>query len=199
MNTDVMIDFETLSPRWDGAPVTVGLVKFDPLGNEAIDNKFDVKYIRIDLDSCVELGLRVDDSTIEWWGTQSPEAQEEALGEGTPENPRLTIQEAFDEIYKFCWGAKRVWSNGATFDVMMCDFIFGKLERKSPWEFWQVRDVRTIVDVGIDPQRKIITQHNALADAIDQSFWVQNVYRELKNAKLQDGRAVTPFVKWNKV
>jgi exodeoxyribonuclease VIII len=199
MNTDIMIDFETLSGRWDGAPVTIGVTKFDPLGNEEQNPQLEGFYRRIDLDSCINLGLRVDDSTVEWWGTQSPEAQEEALGEGTPDNPRLPIETVFDELYKFCWGAKRVWSNGATFDIMMCDYIFGKLGRRSPWDFWQIRDVRTIVDIGIDPRRKIVTQHNAFHDAYDQSLWVQNVYRALKGAHLYDGTPVTPFVKWDKV
>jgi hypothetical protein len=196
MNTDVMIDFETLSANWDCAILTIGATKFDPLGAE---DSIEAFYCRVDLDSCIELGLEVDPNTVEWWGTQSSEAQEEALGDGTPENPRLTIQQAFDELYKFCWGAKRVWSNGATFDIVVSNRIFNKLDRRPPWEFWQCRDVRTIVDIGIDPQRKIITQHNALADAYDQSLWVQNVYRALSTAKLADGKSVTPFVKWNKV
>jgi hypothetical protein len=196
MNTDVMIDFETLSARWDCAILTIGAVKFDPLGTE---DTFEPFYCRVDLDSCIDLGLHVDEGTIQWWGTQDPAAQEEALGDGTPDNPRLPISEAMDRLYKFCFGAKRVWSNGATFDIVVCEQIWKRLERRNPWEFWQVRDVRTIVDLGIDPQRKKITEHNALADAYEQSLWVQNVYRALKGAHLYDGTPVTPFVKWDKV
>lgn len=183
-NTDVMIDLETLATSSDAAILTIGAVKFDPLGvGVEQDNRF---YTRVDLDSCHEINLQVSDDTINWWATQSKEAQEEAFN---PDN-RLHIEDAFQDLYKFCWGAQRVWSNGAAFDIVICETVFKRIHRAIPWNFWQVRDVRTMFDLGIDPKRPVVTAHNALADAEAQAISIQTVCIELKS------RGVEPFKKY---
>jgi len=181
--TDVMIDLETLATSTDAAILTIGAVKFDPFGSVADFSENDKFYVKVDLDSCNELNLTVSDDTINWWATQSKEAQDEAF---SPKN-RIHIEDAFADLYKFCWGAQRVWSNGAGFDVVICETIFNKIHKAVPWKFWQVRDVRTIFDLGIDPQRPQVTAHNAVEDALAQAISVQNVCRVLKSV------GVTPF------
>lgn len=190
-NTDVMIDLETLATSTDAAILTIGAVKFDPFGREVQDPAMDSFYVRVDLDSCDELGLATSDSTIEWWATQSKEAQYEAF-----ENPdRLHIREAFEQLYKFCWGAQRVWSNGAAFDVPICEHVYRKLNKAIPWSFWQVRDVRTAFDLGINPNKPAVTAHNALADAYEQAICIQHVYNTLRSSTTSDGKYIQPFIK----
>ena len=192
-NTDIMIDLETLAVTPDAAILTIGAVKFDPFGRERDDPKMDSFYAKIDLDSCHELGLVTSDDTIEWWASQSKEAQEAAFD---PEG-RLHIRDAFDQLYKFCWGAKRVWSNGASFDVVICETVFRKLQKAIPWKFWEIRDVRTAFDLGINPQRPPITAHHALEDAWNQAVGIQNVYNTLRSSTMSDGKYITPFARTN--
>ena len=175
--TDIMIDLETLATSSNAAILSIGAVKFDPFSEELKSPDMESFYIRVDLDSCNELDLEVHDSTIEWWAKQSPEAQDEAFN---PEG-RVTVQDAFNQLYKFCWGATRVWSNGSGFDIVICENIFKKINKKIPWDFWQVRDVRTAFDLGIDPQRPPITAHHALEDAWNQAVGIQHVYRTLRD------------------
>lgn len=198
MNTDVMIDTETLATGTGPAILTVGCVRFDPLGNEVDNPQMTTLYFRVDYDSCLAHGLEVSESTVEWWGRQSPEAQEEALGDGTPDNPRLTLEEGFDRLYKFVWGADRVWSNGATADIVWCETVFGRIGRAIPWKFWQVRDVRTAFDLGINPHMPQKTEHHALADAINQAIGIQRVYRNLRGAVMGNGADIQPFTDWRK-
>lgn len=177
--TAVMIDLETLATSPDAAILSIGAVRFDPFGNEATDPEHDEFYLRVDVDSCDSLNLTVSDATIEWWSKQSQEAQDEAFN---PEN-RIHIKDAFEQLYKFCWGCKTVWSNGAAFDVVICETIFNRIGKKVPWDYWQVRDCRTLFDqeiIRIDPQKPAITAHNALADALAQAISVQNVLRKLR-------------------
>jgi len=184
--TDLMIDLETLATSSDASILTIGAVKFDPFGSVADFTDNDKFYVKVDLDSCNELNLTVSDDTLNWWATQSKEAQEEAFStEG-----RIHIEDAFADLYKFAWGAQRVWSNGAGFDVVICETVFKRIHKKIPWDFWQVRDVRTMFDLGIDPMRPKITAHNALEDALAQAISIQNVCRELQNRK------VTPFTRF---
>jgi len=170
-----MIDLETLSTETNAAILTIGAVRFDPNGNELEDSDMESLYIRVDLDSCNELDLHVSDATIEWWSQQSREAQEEAF---SCEN-RTHIVDAFAQLYKFCWGAQRIWSHGAAFDIVICETIFKKLRRQIPWHYTAVRCTRTLFDLGIDPHRPPVLKHHALEDAWNQAVGVQNVFRNL--------------------
>ena len=188
-NTDVMIDLETLATSTDAAILTIGAVKFDPFGKDIEDPKMDSFYVKVDLDSCHEIGLAVNDDTIAWWAQQSQEAQDEAFGtEG-----RIHVKDAMEQLYKFCWGAKRVWSNGAAFDIPICETAFNRVHKLVPWSFWQVRDVRTAFDLGINPNRPPVLAHHALQDAWNQAVGIQNVYNALRSSTTSDGQYITPF------
>ena len=189
MNTDIMIDLETLNTTPDSTILTIGAVKFDPFGSEIKEPKMDSFYAKVDLDSCDRIGLTTSDDTIAWWANQSKEAQEAAFDtEG-----RVDIEEVFARLYKFCWGAKRVWSNGATFDIIICEHVFRKINRACPWKFWEIRDVRTAFDLGINPQRPPVTAHHALEDAWNQAVGIQNVYNTLRTSTTSEGKYIAPF------
>jgi hypothetical protein len=189
MNTDIMIDLETLATSTDAAILTIGAVKFDPFGSELKEPAMDSFYCKVDLDSCDELGLVTNDDTIAWWANQSKEAQAAAFD---PDG-RIHIRDAFQQLYKFCWGAKRVWSNGVGFDIIICEHVFKKLNKAVPWKFWETRDVRTAFDLGINPQRPPVTAHHALEDAWNQAVGIQNVYNTLRTSTTSGGTYIAPF------
>ena len=189
MNTDIMIDLETLATSPDAAILTIGAVKFDPFGRELKEPAMDSFYVRVDLDSCHDIGLVTNDDTIAWWANQSKEAKDEAFSESN----RIHINDAMAQLYKFCWGAKRVWSNGATFDIVICEHVYRKVNRAIPWKFWEVRDVRTAFDLGINPIRPPVTAHHALEDAWNQAVGIQNVYNVLRTSTTADGNYIAPF------
>lgn len=184
MKTHVMIDLETLDVKPTASILTIGAVKFDPYANEIERPECDKFYVKVDLDSCDRIGLTVNDDTVAWWSQQSAEAQAEAFSE----DGRIPIEDAIQQLYKFCWGAKCVWSHGAGFDVVILEHVFGKVGRAVPWKFWQVRDTRTMFDLGIDPCRPPILKHHALEDAWNQAVGVQNVVRTLRS------KDIRPFV-----
>jgi hypothetical protein len=189
MNTDIMIDLETLNTTPDATILTIGAVKFDPFGSEIKEPAMDSFYCKVDLDSCDRIGLTTSDDTIAWWAGQSKEAQEAAFD---PEG-RIDIEDAFQQLYKFCWGAKRVWSNGSCFDIIICENVFRKINRAVPWKFWEVRDVRTAFDLGINPLRPPVTAHHALEDAWNQAVGIQNVYNTLRTSTTKHGDYIAPF------
>ena len=193
MNTDIMIDLETLDVLPSATILTIGAVKFDPFGDDINEPACQKFYVRVDVDSCDRLGCTVSPSTLEWWSNQSQAAQDEAFD---PAN-RIDITDAMTQLYKFCWGAKRVWSHGAGFDVIICEHLFRKMGKAIPWQFWEVRDTRTLFDIGINPNRATVTAHNALADAVDQAQGVQKVYRTLRSSTMSDGAYITPLAKTN--
>ena len=189
MRTDIMIDLETLDVLPTATILTIGAVKFDPFGKDVEEPDCEKFYVKVDVDSCDALGMTVSQSTLDWWANQSKEAQDEAFDP----NGRIPIDDAIHQLYKFCWGCKRVWSHGSGFDIIILENYFRKLGRSIPWSFWEVRDTRTIFDIGINPNRPPVLKHHALEDAWNQAVGVQNVFNALRSAKLYDGTLVTPL------
>ena len=184
-----MIDLETLDVLPTATILTIGAVKFDPFGDDVNENKCEKFYVRVDVDSCDRIGATVSQATLDWWSSQSQEAQNEAFD---PAN-RIPIEDAMTQLYKFCWGAKRVWSHGAGFDVIILEHYFRKIGKAIPWSFWEVRDTRTIFDIGINPNRPPVLKHHALEDAWNQAVGVQNVYKKLRTASSINGELFQPL------
>ena len=189
MKSDIMIDMETLDVLPTATVLTIGAVKFDPFGDDVNEPNSDKFYVKVDVDSCDRLGCTVSQDTVEWWAKQSKEAQEEAFSLES----RIDIVDAMNQLYKFCWGAKRVWSHGAGFDVVICENLFRKIGKATPWSFWEVRDTRTLFDLGIDPQRPPVLKHHALEDAWNQAVGVQNVFKTLRSSTKYDGGLIQPL------
>ena len=193
MNTDIMIDLETLDVLPSATILTIGAVKFDPFGDELGEPTMEKFYVRVDVDSCDRIGCTVSQATLEWWANQSKEAQDAAFD---PEG-RVSIEDAMYQLFKFCQGAKRVWSHGAGFDVIILENIFRKVNRSIPWQFWEVRDTRTLFDLGINPNRPPVLAHHALEDAWNQAVGVQNVFKTLRTSTTTEGSYISPFAKTN--
>lgn len=191
MKNHLMIDLETLDTSPNASILTIGAVKFDPFGDELKDADMDSFYVRVDLDSCDRIGLTTNDDTIAWWAKQSKEAQDEAFSDGG----RIDIVDAFNQLYKFAWGSTRVWSHGASFDIVICENVFKKIGKAVPWNFWNVRCTRTLFDIGINPNRPPVLKHHALEDAWNQAVGVQNVYKTLRCSTKSDGSYIRPLEK----
>jgi hypothetical protein len=171
MSKELMIDFETMSTKPNAVVLTMGCVHFNPWGNGYGDSL----YLRINVDQQMEMGRDVDPETLDWWGKQNPEVMEEAFN---PDD-RVSLEDAMDQFHKFAWGCSRFWSHGATFDLMIIENIYAQLKKPLPWNFWQLRCSRTLMDLGLDPDMPKNSKHNALQDAIRQSVGVQNIFNKL--------------------
>ena len=171
MSKHTMLDMETLAVSPNAVVLSLGAVHFDPYGTGYSDSL----YFRIDIDDQDALGREVDPGTLEWWGRQDPAIMEEAF---SPDN-RIPLVEAMDRFHKFAWGCSAFWSHGATFDLVIIENIYRQLNKPLPWNYWQLRDTRTLFDLGHDPEMPQGSKHNALEDAIRQAVGVQNVYRKL--------------------
>ena len=166
-----MVDLETLATSPDAVILTIGAVTFDPASNRI----FDKLYHRVDIESCDRLGMTVNDDTVEWWSKQAADVQTEAFAEDN----RLPIEEVIEKFHKFAWNCDAFWSHGATFDLVILDCYYRKLNKTPPWNFWQIRDTRTLFDLGYDPEMPKEGLHNALEDASRQAIGVQTIYKKL--------------------
>lgn len=168
MATDVMLDLETLGTRPDTVILTLGAVKFNPFTDEIYGDK--TLYIKPDVDEQLTMHRTIDEDTVAWWGKQSTEVYEEAMGtEG-----RIVIEEFLNQLCKFIVGADRIWCQGPVFDIAILENLMRQTGRPIPWVFWRIRDSRTLLQAlgdSRDPNRA--QAHNAMADCIYQAQAVQ--------------------------
>ena len=172
MAKHLMVDLETMAVTPRAVVLTLGAVHFNPYGNGYGDKL----YLRFDLDDQDKLNREIDPNTLDWWAKQDPKVMEEAF---SPDD-RVPLKDAMDQFHKFAWGCDAFWAHGSLFDIAILEDLYRQIEKPVPWQYWQIRDTRTIFDLGWDPDMPQASKHDALQDAIRQSIGVQNIYAKLK-------------------
>ena len=175
MTTHATIDLETIDTRPQATVLSLGAVKFNPFDDSEPHSEM---YFKISIDDQDRLGRTASDDTIEWWTKQDPKIMEEAFDQ----EGAITVDEALSKINKFVVGVDILWGQGYGFDYTIIEDMYRSLSKPIPYNFWQVRDSRTLFSVcKEDPRKKIQNDlHNALADAYYQSKAIQMAYQELK-------------------
>lgn len=180
----VMVDLETMGKKHNAPIVAIGAVVFDP-ATGSIGESF---YKVVCLESSVNWGAVIDPSTVIWWLKQSSEARSAIVNDDAI--PLLDALLQFREFVSdnVAGGSKKaqVWGNGASFDNSILRSSYDCIAEDYPWEYWNDRDVRTMVELGhainYEPQKAIPFEgerHNALADAIHQARYVSAIWQRL--------------------
>lgn len=158
----VMLDLETFGKRPGSIIRAMGAVKFS-LEERLILDSF---YQRIDAQSCVDLGLKFDASTVEWWMEQSESARAEII------KPGVDLPCAL-QSFSVWFGTDPnidVWGNGSIFDNALLIAAYEAAQHRLPWADFRDRCYRTVKNLW--PKVPLIrtgTHHNALDDARDQA------------------------------
>lgn len=171
---DVMLDIETMGFRPECVVLTFGAIKFDPY-NPGLEPHTGF-YQRLNVDEQLALGRTVDDSTMEWWSQQAESVREEAFAD----EDRVSLVEFAKELNKYMVGVDNIWAQGPTFDFVIIENLFRMIDVPVNWQFWQIRDSRTLFQVAGDPRKADRAEaHNALADCYYQAKGVQDVFKQL--------------------
>lgn len=171
MKKHLMVDLETMAVSPRAVVLSLGAVHFNPYGNGYGDKL----YMRISIDDQDKLQREIDPNTLDWWAKQDPKIMEEAF---SPDD-RVPLEEAIDRFHKFAWGCDAFWSHGSVFDIVILEDLYKQVGKPVPWQYWQIRDTRTLFDLGRDPDMPKGGLHDALQDAIRQSVGVQTIYNKL--------------------
>lgn len=172
---DLMIDLETLGTDPSAPVIEIGAAFFDPETGEYDPSTF---RATVKFESACERRTP-DASTIQWWLGQSDAARKKVVS-GT-----ATMEDALSDFCKWV-RAKRAmkdikpWGNGATFDITMLEDCMKQYGIAIPWGFWNIRDVRTVLDVtGFDKSTVAFdgTAHSTLDDALHQIKYMSAAYQ----------------------
>ena len=173
-----MLDIETMGNRSGCAIMSIAAVQFD-LETGKTGEHF---YSRIDLQSCLDAGLTIQASTVEWWLIQGENARRKLL-----EGVNVSLSEALHNLR--CWiglnglSDAQVWGNSARFDLGILEAAYLLVPGVSvPWKFYNERDVRTLVSFApeIKAQEPFLgDKHDPVHDCYHQIKYCHKIYRLL--------------------
>lgn len=184
-----VVDIETLGNGNDAAIASIGVTTMSKITHSDESMlRFAERYMLVDIQSCINAGLRVDGPTIEWWLKQPEAARAEISGEGAGKRS-INIRRALHDLHLWMQEVepniqdRYVWSHGATFDIPILANAYRAINHDMPWQFRNVRDTRTLFDLAGDfeaPSKdEYEPRHHALTDARWAADAIAAAYRSL--------------------
>jgi hypothetical protein len=170
----IMVDLETLATTADAVILSLGAVRFDLEKGKLDDQGF---YASISIESNIQVGRRVDESTLIWWMKQTAAAQH-VFHEA--KQPLHSVLNEFGDWLQT--DDNFMWSNGADFDIPMLAHAFTQHHCEVPWRHWNIRCFRTYKNLpgaAMVPKPTQGIAHNALVDAVNQAHHAIGIYKAL--------------------
>lgn len=176
----VMVDIETLGQSPGSIICSIAASYFNT-------HNFDMGphfYAEIDLQSCEEIGLKADASTVVWWLEHVRPIHMPQFKGKTP------IKEALKELEAFLSAADSIWAKSPSFDLVLLKSAWKAANMKGElYDYWKEKDVRTVLDLV--PKEVLESfkrysvgkeaSHHASYDVQTQSYLVTSVCKWLKH------------------
>lgn len=185
-NVQVAIDLETLSTSPAAVILSIGAVAVCESTGQTIQF-----YSACRVSS--QPTRKQDQSTLTWWASQSAEARTAFDYAHSDEAPTLGL--ALNKLTDWLGQLGEthevfVWGNGSDFDIGILNHAYKEISPFTPWNFRNVRDMRTLYDItkrfGLDigsAVARVGTHHNALDDAQFQANIIMESLRQLEATK----------------
>lgn len=182
--TDVSIDLETLGTAPGSVITQIGLCAFNA---DALISAASATLIRIDPQDALDNGFTISWATIAWWLSQSDAAREAMVARGANTHPvGIALHRATDWLASECEPDVRPWGHGASFDVTLLEMAYKMMRIPIPWDYHNVRDLRTLLTVAPEGVEKPVTrgtEHQAMDDAINQAEWIKRLVHAIKQGR----------------
>ena len=150
MINSMIYDYETLGQDVVNCPVlSMAVFAFDTdrfisnpyTLNEIVDGS---TYVKFDVNEQVKVYKRViEASTLDWWKTQSKEAQRSQLKAYSTD---VSITEMPDVLASIYTTEAAVYTRGNTFDPIITETMCKIMNKPSPYPWWSIRDTRSMID-----------------------------------------------------
>lgn len=165
MNLQMMIDLETLGTGPKAVVSAIGALVFDLDSGEVKDTYYTILSYQDQLTK----GREVTESTIKWWFSQSKEAQNIYTADQKT-STYFALSNLKDIISKHDMNTFKVWGNGPSFDLTILESLFQDFGVKIPWQFRNIRCLRTFKEYVFDGKSvvRVGIHHNALDDCYHQ-------------------------------
>ena len=171
---NVMLDLETLGTGPNAVILSIGATCFNiEKGTKPFGDSF---YCKIDIQSCLDMNLTVDASTIMWWASNL----KEGIGGSTFDREgRYPLGDAlmkFKSWYEQTNGL--IWGDG-DFDTVILKNAFIACSIEIPWNFKKVRCFRTIRKMFPRVEwNSAYVEHSALSDSMAKAEYLVTLFRK---------------------
>lgn len=171
----VMLDLETLGNVSNSVIASIAAVAFNIETGET-GPQF---YQRASIQSCLDIGLTVNGSTIQFWMEQENDARAELFKD------TQNISAVLFNFRKFLeqLGTVYMWGNSARFDLGILENAYLKLGNKQiPWNYSLERDVRTLVWFAPEIKKNepfIGVKHNPIDDCLHQIKYCSKTWQKI--------------------
>lgn len=185
---DIMLDLETFGVGNNPVIIQLSAVPFNLETGEIYDEGFD--YL-VEPMSCVQSGLKVTGTTVEWWLKQNMSVIDkvfiQSIKDGAPLKDTLINFGKYINHQKTLTGCEeiRLWGNGLLADNKWLESSYEACNLAVPWKYHEHSDVRTLVDLGVrilgtDLKKQTVFEgekHNAIDDCKHQIKYCCAIYR----------------------
>lgn len=182
--TDVMLDLETVGTAPGSGIIAIGAVAFAEGMPETDWLQFQIPPIS--RAACRRAGLTEDSATLAWWESQSLAAKA-VFDLATNDESKcyglysalITFKENFFPHDAYLWG------NGSDFDNVLLQCAYKSVGMAPPWAYYNNRCFRTMKKQHAGTKEPAFqgTKHNALADAMHQTRWLQAIWNDMRDAE----------------
>ena len=186
---DIMLDLETMGVGVLPAVTEIAAVSFIRDTGEILDEFHEC----IDLQDCIDCGLKVSASTVSFWIEQDIDSRLSYL---RSQRNAVSLHDALTNFSGWIESITEendimVWGNGILSDNVWIQSAYESSNFiRSPIEYWQHNDVRTIVDLGSFlglPNHKVETDfdgviHNPIDDCKHQIKYLCSYFKDIKEA-----------------
>jgi DNA polymerase III epsilon subunit-like protein len=171
---NIMVDIETLGTAPGCLILSIGAVRFD---DGSIKQSY---YDVINADSCINAGLTILSSTIQWWLSQEDHDILEQV-----RNAPCTLEDALNRLSDIVLLQQdtKIWSNGADFDIPILGAAYKAVGLPIPWEYKNVRCYRTLKKLFPDIEfERFGQQHQAADDAMSQARHAIRIFQYMETS-----------------
>lgn len=172
--TDLMLDLETLGQGTGSVIISIAAVPFFKSG-ENYNQYRQCFHQNIAIQSCLDVGLKIDPATLHWW------IQKSSLFIKLQENTAM-LHEGLMELELFikthCTEEVRVWGRGPSFDNAILRDAYSRFNMELPWLFYKERCVRTYLCGYEDLLKKHLPFEGNVHDPVDDAIHqIKSIYK----------------------
>lgn len=181
----LMLDIETLGTAPGSVIIEIAAVPFNFGKTTRIEDADKVIRVFPDIAAQLQLGMTIDPGTVQWWTSDPQRLQLFAASMNQPVRLPLDYVANFLNDAWQRWACVALWANSPSFDVVLLEDLYRRVNVKPAWAYHQTRDLRTLIwATGHERSRELVPapalQHDALADCRYQIQVAQYAHNELR-------------------
>lgn len=195
MELNTIFDFETLHTDPTCCVVlSLAVIEYAPIKFTNDSYTFEeliksTKFIKFDVkEQITKYKLKVDNEVIDWWKKQPDEIKDNLVYPLKTDQSIENIAEWLEENTRI-GRSKYVFTRGNTFDPVIMENLFKLTNKKLPYKYFQVRDLRSFIEgicLGTDlrndfipPECKNAQKHNPIHDVCLDVMRLQSLYQHV--------------------